>query len=292
MYEAKVIADSTCNGQRLTTLQVCHPRIVHAELNTHCAFARNASSSRAIPFSKMVERVMTDPFIPRRFGINQAGMQAFSYLEGMAHEAAVSKWLQARDRAVEIAMELADPLGLNIHKQIANRLLEPWMWITVCVTGDWGAWSNYFALRCHPDAEDNIQQQAYMAQLEYFRSKPRVLHAGDWHLPYVSAQDFKDLTAGIAEKKPMKMVEVSVGRVARTSYLTQEGKRDFEEDVKLHDRLVNHRPMHSSPLEQVCLAMGDGRRYNKYIGWKAYRHMIPGEYVTDFKPNHKELQAP
>lgn len=285
-FEAKIIKDSICNGHRLTTMQVTHPRIVHAEFNTHCMFARNASSSRAIPFSKMVQKVIDDPFIPIRFGKNQKGMQAFEYLEGMEREKAIGIWLNARDKAIQSATWLAD---MGIHKQIANRLLEPWMWITVCVTGDDGAWSNYFALRCHKDAEDNIQRPAYMEQCCYFENTPDELEKGDWHLPYLLDEEYPPFN--YVENVVMQSVKVSVGRCARTSYLTQEGKRNFSEDIALHDRLTTHAPLHASPLEHVCKAMGNSERYGKYIGWKAYRHFFPREYVTDFKPNYQEYFA-
>ena len=283
MYEAKIIADSVCAGHRLTTMQLTHPRIVHAEFNTHCAFARNASSSRAIPFAKMVQRVLDDPFVPKRFGINQAGMQAFKYLEGRDHDTAVEHWLDCRDEAIESARFLAQ--NLNVHKQIANRLLEPWMWITVCVTGDWPAWSNYFALRCHPDAEDNIQEQAYGAQLAYFNSRPQELEVGGWHLPYVP--DGEQISA--RDLVYEDVVKIAVGRCARTSYLTQEGNHDPTADIGLHDRLKNHVPLHASPFEHVCQATGNDERHGKYVGWKSYRHMLPNEYVIDFVPNHPQL---
>src|ERR1700733_9799568 len=179
MYEAKIIQDSICNGDRLTTMQLTHPRIVHAEFNTHCAFARNASSSRAIPFKKILQKVMEDPFIPKHWGINQSGMQASVELSGELREQAIQKWLEARDEAVRISTEMANPDGMNIHKQIVNRLLEPWSWITVCVTGDAAAWSNYFALRCEKDAQPDIQEQAYMAQYAYYKSIPKQLQIGD-----------------------------------------------------------------------------------------------------------------
>jgi hypothetical protein len=333
MFEAKIILDSVCKGQRLTTMQLTHPRIVHAEFNTHCMFARNASSSRAIPFKKAVQFVMDDPFIPEHWGINQSGMQAFAELEGEDRDKAIALWLEARDHSVRIAREMAmngkcetckgtgmvsedlcsftcddcegAGVGLNIHKQIVNRLIEPWSWITVCVTGDAGAWSNYFALRCHPDAQPDIQKQAFMAQKAYYESVPNALEPGQWHTPYVRPEEpsqiaewcleqnpsmcvnFKDLT-----KTPFianRIVEIATGRCARTSYLTQEGTRDFGEDVKLHDRLRFHTPLHASPFEHVCQAMGDGEKYAKYIGWKSYRHFLPKEYVTDFQPNHPDF---
>jgi thymidylate synthase ThyX len=285
MYEAKVIADSICNGNRLTTMQLTHPRIVHAEFNTHCMFARNASSSRAIPFAKAVQRVIDDPFIPKHWGRNEKGMQASTELSEREKSQAIRMWLDARDEAIATAREMADAGGLNVHKQIVNRLIEPWSWITVCVTGDWGAWSNYFSLRCHPDAQPDIQEQAYMAQFAYFRSEPERLPPGSWHTPYLSNEEFNELMQ-IGDMEPAK---VSTGRCARTSYLTQEGTRDFTEDIKLHDRLITHVPLHASPPEHVCQAMGDDKQYAKYKGWKSYRHMLSREYVTDFKPNHPEL---
>ena len=332
MFEAKVITDSICNGQRLTTMQVTHPRIIHAEMMTHCMFARNASSSRAIPFKKTVQRVLEDPFIPEHWGINQSGMQAFEELTGLKRETAIKKWLEAASTAVEVATEMAaekclvckgeggwytptdggqlvgctecngDGLGLNVHKQIVNRLIEPWAWITVCVTGDSGAWSNYFALRCHPDAQPEIQKQAYMAQKEYFTSTPQVLEPGQWHTPYIRYEEYEEIRewenqqweADATEARNRfgqisALVQVSTGRCARTSYLTQEGTRDFSEDIKLHDRLRYHVPLHASPFEHVCIATGDATQFAKYKGWRAYRHMLPREYVTDFQPNHPEL---
>lgn len=92
MFEARIIKDSICNGQRLTTMQVTHPRIVHAEFNTHCMFARNASSSRAIPFAVTVKRVTEDPFIPVYWGENQSGMQAAKEISDWKKEKAIKLW--------------------------------------------------------------------------------------------------------------------------------------------------------------------------------------------------------
>jgi thymidylate synthase ThyX len=305
VFEAKILKDSICNGQRLTTVQVTFPRIILAEWNTHAMFARNTSSSRAIPFAKMVKNIIDAPFVPIYWGKNQAGMVASVELEGSHREQAVVLWLEARDEAVRIASQMADAGGLNLHKQIPNRLLEPWMWTTNCTTGDAGAWSNFFALRCHPDAEPHMQKIAYMAQKAYYESTPTVLKPGEWHTPYIKPEEKDELVKWALslhpemtrnffnpEKTPYvaeKMVEISTGRCARTSYLTQEGTRDFGEDVKLHDRLRFHTPLHASPFEHVCQAMGDGQRYAKYIGWKSYRHFLPKEYVTDFQPNHPDF---
>jgi hypothetical protein len=252
-------------------MQLTHPRIVHAEFMTHCAFARNASSSRAIPFAKMVTAILDDPFIPVWWGKNQAGMQSREEINEIEKGRCLWIWLEARNSSVKAAAALSE---IGLHKQICNRLLEPWGWITVCVTGDAGAWSNYFALRCHPDAQPEIQKQAYMARDLYFNNSPRALGVGEWHLPYISEE----------EKTSLELpIRVSVGRCARTSYLTQEGKRDPAKDIELYNRLYEAKPMHASPFEHAAVATGDGQRYGKYTGWKSHRHMIPGEYTTDFQ---------
>lgn len=281
MYEAKVIADSICNGSRLTTMQLTHPRCVHSEFNTHCMFARNASSSRAIPFKTQLQRVIDDPFTPRTWGKNQPGMQAQNELSPYEQEQAQALWLEARDKVIKIAREMADPATLNVHKQDVNRLLEPWMWITLCVTGDAGAWSNYFALRCHEDADPKLADQAYLAQKAYFESYPKELGIGDWHLPYTQDKDWFEVDI-------VGMVSVSVARCARVSYLTQEGTRSILEDIRMFTRLHDRYPKHASPFEHACVAMGDGKRYAKYVGWRSRRFGIADEYITDFKPNYQE----
>lgn len=290
-YEAKIIADSICNGHRLTTMQVTHPIAIHQDFMTHGMFARNASSSRAIPFRIMVKKVMEDPYIPARFGKNQKGMQAGIDLSDMEHEEAVQNWLAARDACVQEATDMYNPDGLDVHKQYVNRLLAPWSWITCCVTGTWPAWSNYFALRCHPAADPGIQTQANMAQLIYFRSQPRELLSGQWHLPYLNEEEKARLSWDIRTRSAeySRATAVSAARCTRTSYLTQEGKRDEDEDLAMHDRILASRPLHASGLEHTAMAMDDNERYSKYVGWKSYRHFQPNEMTYDFVPNLPEL---
>ena len=96
--EAKVIADSVSPwmGDRLTTMQLRYPRIIHAECKTHRLLriddaeveflqeislmddpnlSRNASSSRAVPVAMLIEEARTNPAMPVRFGANRPGMQ-------------------------------------------------------------------------------------------------------------------------------------------------------------------------------------------------------------------------
>jgi len=270
MYEAKVLADSIGpSGARLTTMQVTFPRIVLAEVNTHRALSRNSASSRAIPVERMLRRVEDDPFIPIHWGKNQKGMQADEFLDATDQIAAEEEWLRARDAAVESVREL---LALGLHKQIANRLLEPWLWHTAIISAT--DWSNFFALRCHKDAQPEIQQAALMMRAARNASTPVRKYLGEWHLPLVGTER-DDVTIWDC---PIEVVcKISVGRCARVSYLTHDGKRDPQADIDLCDRL--QASGHMSPFEHVAQALSSPTRNGNFSGWLQLRKMLPNEAV-------------
>lgn len=288
MFNAKIWTDSYCTSydninfrqvkkvNRLTTVELTYPRCIHSEFMTHRMFSRNSASSRAIPYSKQVKKVMENPFIPLHWGKNQKGMQAFEQFEGAEKAALESLWLEARNEAVRIADKM-NTIGL--HKQIINRILEPFSWITIIATGNQTAFENFFALRCHPDAEPHIQKIAYILRDVYDASCPKELKFGEWHLPLIGFDGDEKLTT---EEK----VKVSTGRVARTSYETHDGKRDVQADIDLHDRLISSK--HFSPTEhqaQVghskdkddCYPHREEYLNNFGFPWVQYRKTIKGE---------------
>jgi hypothetical protein len=146
MYNVEILADSLSpQGNRLTTMKITFPRFILAELNTHRMFSRNSASSRAIPFKKMVQMVEENPFIPIAWQKDHKGMQGSEYFEEPLHiEGLIDSWLDARDEAIRIAIDLNENGGVT--KQLCNRLLEPFMWHTVIVTAT--EWENFFKLRC------------------------------------------------------------------------------------------------------------------------------------------------
>lgn len=178
LISAEILADSLNKfGERVTTFKLVFPRIILAEFNTHRMFNRNSASSRAIPFEKMVKMVKEQPFIPIAWQKDHKGMQGTEYLTGNLTE---YNWLKARDKAVEQAKILH---GLDVTKQICNRLLEPFMWHTVLVTAT--EWENFFELRC----------PKYHKPYEtiYYRSKKDLLNS----LPDVDAKIIKKESTNI-----------------------------------------------------------------------------------------------
>lgn len=263
-------------------MELTYPRFVHAEFMTHRDFSRNAASSRAIPVSKMIEAIKTDPVIPVWWGKAQSGMQAKEEVDPKWREWCVDEWLAARDHAVTHVEKL---VGMGLHKQIPNRILEPWMWITVIASAT--RWSNFFALRVHPDAQPEIQKIAEMAYAVREASTPAELEPGEWHLPLVGPEYGDDCYDGYRRNPVNKAI--SVGRCARVSYLTHDGIRDPQKDIELHDRLKSQTPGHWSPFEHVATPTEDphdGNRFQKevqerrsgnFVGWKQYRKEFPNE---------------
>lgn len=285
---AQIIADSVSpEGIRLTTMQLRYPRFIHAEFMTHRVFSRNASSSRAIPVTKMIEDLRRDPAMPVYWGSNKPGMQAGNELTGIDLKDAQIYWREAMNDAIRNAEKLID---LGLHKQIANRILEPWAHINVVVTAT--DWDNFFALRRHEDAQPEIKALADAMWDAMEMSNPSHLEPDDWHLPYVTHADW-DASSSLdtIDDRQQLLCRVSVARCARVSYLTHDGRQTtIEEDLALYDRLVGSQPIHASPAEHQATpddkwhAMGQGLNqwkspelHGNFNGWIQYRKTLPGE---------------
>lgn len=269
---AKVIADSiNWRGDRLVTFEGKMHRFVLAEFNTHRMFSRNSASSRAIPIKKQLERVESDPAIPVEWGANRPGMQATDVLSPDDALQARARWLHARDMAVEAVRDLD---GLGLHKQVANRLLEPFMWHTVIFSTTQDGLENFFDQRCtsrSPLAQPEMRAFADAVLEAYESSVPdKKVGIDVWHMPYIQPDE-------VDAYDMLTKIKVSVARCARVSYLTHDGVRDIDKDLELYDKLVNAKPMHASPLEHVALAgtMTSGNYCGgNFEGWTQYRHLI------------------
>ena len=210
---AEIVAHSLSpQGDELISVLCTFPRIILAEVNTHRMLSKNTSSSRAIPFKKMVESIQDDPFIPIAWQKHHSGMQGNEYwdvtIKGeigeLDHTNIPAKWLRARDTAVTMAEVLHDgPQGVT--KQLANRLLEPFMWTTMLITGPRSGWDNFFELRnpvyMHPL---DLSKEVYKSKKDYiYTQKER----GNESIDSYSEQDFRNMNKGQAEIHIMDLAE-------------------------------------------------------------------------------------
>ena len=291
---AIVVADSiNQQGDRLTSLLITFPRILLSEVNTHRMLSKNTSSSRAIPFHKMVESVKNDPFIPIAWQKHHKGMQGNEYFKNPVN--LIEDWIKARDSAIFISKDLHD--GSGVTKQLCNRLLEPFMWTTMLITGSKEGWENFFNLRC---PQYKIHQGTYKSKKEALQhglsngelknwsdldwlqnneghaeihimtlseaiydsiqeSNPKVLQEGDWHIPMIS--DLESLKLSTDDQ-----IKLSVGRAANTSYtVVGDGKElTLEQAIKIHNKCKELN--HSSVFEHCARAMSDEEYVNHIKG--------------------------
>lgn len=257
---AKVIAHTRAAGAPdLITLQARYPRFIHAEVMTHRVFSRNASSSRAIPIERMIQDVIDDPAMPVAWGSNKPGMQAGAEIAETYW--AEELWLQARDSAVVSAQEM---VKLGLHKQIVNRLLEPFGHISVVVTAT--EWDNFYALRRHADADPTMEALANAMWEAMQASTPVEDHH---HLPYISMEERQSLVVD-HKLRVSDVASISAARCARVSYLNHDGSKPVvKKDQALAGLLLT--AMHMSPFEHQATRGDDQSLWGNLTGWHQYR---------------------
>lgn len=317
---AKVIADSVnSEGNRVTTFELEYPRFIHSEFMTHRLFSRNAASSRAIPVPKMIGNIRKNTAMPIHWGANQPGMKADKqcfndviweeFLEIVGEE----KYLidrvdcsreEAWKAACANAIELAEAFhNAGYHKQIVNRLLEPFQFIKVVCTAT--EYDNFFWLRNHADAQPEIKELAECMWKATAHSTPNKLKTGEWHLPYVGTSvenderlyGILDSDGDIQELSLEDAIKVSASCCAQVSYrLTN---NSLEKAVEIYDMLVESKPVHASPFEHQCTPMDSettdldsegvtgynnslGYYSGNFFGWIQNRQLIPENACWDY----------
>ena len=291
---AKIIADSINKyGNRMTTMEIEYPRFILAELNTHRMLSKNSASSRAIPVKAMHDFIKQSPAEPVYWGKNQAGMQAKEELTGTNYTDAKFIWRRAMDDALHWSWALADRVGL--HKQIANRITEPWMTMKTVISGT--EWKNFFWLRAHADAQPEIHELAIKMWDAYLKSTPALLHPGEWHVPYVNSSrdaDTDELCYSDALGQRLSADQakiISASCCAQVSY--RKNDDSFEKAEKIYRQLIESQPCHASPVEHQATPMlapnsfvdlgtthldrSDCAWSGNLKGWVQHRKLIAGE---------------
>lgn len=276
MIKAEIVADSISEaGTRITTFVLTYPRFIHSEFMTHRTISRNASSSRAIPVATFMKNIMEEPAMPSAFSKNCKGMQAQECIEDQ--DEAQKVWLLARNAMVNFAQQLSN---LGVHKQHANRLLEPFQHITVVATAT--NWSNFFGLRTHKDAQPEFRELALCMWKVFSESIPVLKKMNEWHLPFITEDDLSRIDPSLRTTE--NLIKTSVARCARVSYNNHDGTENtLKKDVELYDRLVGGAPMHASPTEhQATPSEFAATPCGNFNGWIQYRKTLSNENILEF----------
>ena len=301
-WEATMIEDTTnISGERLVTAIWRFPRVVLSEINTHRVFSRNSASSRARSVSTTILDVLKNPYVPL-FTKNQKGMSG-RYLETLNEwEEAKRLHLYGRDNAVRSTLALllgekyidrikdadSDTLaelvnhyhqnvylgeenGLSVHKQVANRALEPYMWHESVVTSSY--WNNFIRLRVSSAADPAVYAIALLhkALLDASHSRENSVH-----LPF-GTEDMIGSINGTVDDMPILMECAS--NAAQISYVNKSENTSTTGSVNLGYRLKDME--HWSPFEHIaydaveyCSLAGDNMSGNLHPSWVQLRCML------------------
>lgn len=319
---AKVVCDSISEqGHRITTFELEYNRYIHGELLTNRMFSRNCSSSRAIPIKKMVEYTQSNMAMPLYYGSAKSGMQAGEELE--------STWLPKLlwKSGFFVSKNIVKAMDkLKLHKQIPNRLLEPWQMIKVVVTAT--DFDNFFNLRIEGAAQPEIAMLAHKMYQAREDSKPKLLKDGQYHLPYVETYELEDVernqsnndqyyfvpdSANVIVGEELNLEEairMSAASCAAQSYRTE--SMTLKKANKIFDMLIKDKTLHASPFENIATPIhytNKGMMINEknpvtwqkgithidrkgnlhsgnFKGWIQYRHLLDNNTCYDF--NYKE----
>ena len=266
----KVLADSISpDGIRLTTFQLTYWRSIHSELMTHRVFSRCAQSSRATPIDTVINNIKSGAWGPAHWGMNQAGMTAKEEINPMMTSSCQFLWEQTATAIANSVEMISKQTGL--HKQILNRMLEPYTSINVVLTAT--DFKNFFKLRLDEHAQPEMQDLARAMKNAMDNSTPKSLQYGEWHLPYITVWDTMGNTIE-------DLCKISAARCARVSYKAYDGSSSVEADIKLADKLINDK--HMSPLEHVATpAEPDKYIASNFRGWNQYRKYQTEEAVQE-----------
>ena len=275
---ATAITDSTYEGwdTRITSFELEYHRYIHGEYMTHRQFSRNAASSRAIPIAKVIEQVRNRPAMPIHWGQNQSGMKAKNELTGLKYKAAGLLWRGA----AKVAAGLASAMNkVGLHKQIANRILEPFQMIKVVCTAT--EFDNFFYLRDHEDAQPEIAELARVMKEARGKSTPQVLKAGEWHLPYVTTERIdgelfyctstNDEDGEYRHLSLEDAIKLSASLCAQVSYRLVDDS--IEKAMKIYDMLVTMKPVHASPFEHQATPMIKPKQRHSHWGDVGTTHL-------------------
>ncbi len=266
MIKAKIVQDSSLpTGERLLTFSVMYGRLIHSELLRHRAASHSVKSSRAIPTHKYRAEVMENIYVPVKFGTKKKGMQAGepTFLTKFYGE----KIWKLSSKFACFFHWMMEKFG--IHKEVANRVLEPYVWVEETITVEADALKEIANLRVHDDAQEDVRRIVEEMVYEMDRSTPVELNQGQWHVPYVVRRQVENemiYTDNNGNKLTLDQAIVcSAARCARSSYANHDNSMSsYDKDIGLAKQLVGSEPMHLSPFEHQARPFTDDTEKSQY----------------------------
>jgi hypothetical protein len=278
--QAAILKDSIDKyHNRLTTFRLRLPRIILAELNTHRINSKSTSSSRAIPVKSNIDQVQNNPFIPDQWTKNSRGMFSLEVIDEFT--TIKDLWVEASKSMCNFSSELSN---YELHKQYANRLLEPFMYVDTIFSGT--DFDNFFHLRTAEDTQPEIRELANLMYDAYKQSIPILLKHGQWHLPYI---DYKFIDQNTIEYSVNEQVldldtaiKVSISCCGQVSYRKLD--TTVEKALSIYNKFVSGPRIHACyDKDTEFLTKTGWIKSSVYNGITEIAVVIPGSHEIFFE---------
>jgi thymidylate synthase ThyX len=339
MILAKAECDSigpSSDYSRLFTVKARSPKFTHQETLRHRLiyiedalsgdpdWSFSVSSARAIPFKTLLEEVRSSELRakPVKWGTEQKGMSPGDELSSekpttqikgkdvpygfSPRELAELTWRDSANSAADFAEAMAE---LGVHKSIVNRIIEPYIHVNCIMTGTTLGWLNFFGLRLDKAADPTLRALAEAIWREWNESRPQVLKPGDWHLPFITEQDWDKCSGEIddIEKVGLYMRKISAARCGGFSYLSWKEPQVYTigQELERYRLFAESSPIHGSPMEHqatpdtLCYPGSAINGYNGWQeshlagnlgpGWRQFRKMISGESLAPLPTEYQTV---
>lgn len=259
------------------------PRSILSEVNTHRVFSRNSASSRARSVQTTLAEVWENPYVPimTRNRPGMSGEFLDHYMDSLELE---HKWRNASKSAVDSALRLLlrehyepfeepydnlekyallykDRDFVSPHKQIVNRLIEPFMWHEAVVTSSY--WDNFITLRTAEDADPAIRALAYLVKAAHEASDSAeyadLKNLTPFHVPFVSTEDKGSLTGDVIKDRNVLMK--SAFNAAQVSY--HDKSKQTKDTANFNKGVLLMQSGHWSPFEHIAYDVDIFTSHNK-----------------------------
>lgn len=296
MTRAAVIKDSVnVLGNRLVTVGMAYPAIIHPYVLSYSTFARSFTDFRCMTPGSLQQQVRDEGYVPQVWGrAGSRGPVPQGKLSKTAAEDAEQEWRTAMMSALRTARRLSD---MAVAREIANRPLEPYAWLRTVATADYDKWCNFLQHRTRMTEQYEVRCLAMSVRDAIEKSKPVELGKGEWHIPYGEGTG----------PDPLDKIKKSVTTLARMSYRTPR-RGDWAEastpdqDERLYLKLQRTADWAHFEHQALCWVPSAYRndddeavpvrmRAKFADGWVQFRKTVSGECFDRFKFGAKPKRA-
>ena len=278
--QAEVIAASRSSEFRgdppLVTIRLRYPRMIHDEIMANPFFRSSACTTPRPRLAAMLDDIRSTPFVPWHWS-RHPGSHTDTHDTPLVLDE-YPRWFGQDDEpcdrdhawkvAVNTVVEFCEAyIEAGYDSYIPEKMLTTFTWTDMLVTSsEWGKlfdskWADPAGSADCAGMDPHAIDLVRLIKQALIATSARILHPGDWHLPYTTQSDIQDV---LIRPSPQNeeifdasdltgaelMRRISVVRCARFAETPSKGPVDYASELCAHDALfvaspsaANHQAM-------------------------------------------------